>query len=242
MKKLITTAKTTEVDFVSDQVVLLYNQHPALAEDQFLKTIIDEITGYSVKITDSINRERLYSNMKAEDKQVEKDARALKTSVKGYASMPDEKLSVPAKEILKVIERYKFEMFNLTHAQQASKVEAFLMDLSAESVKANAALLPTVPESIAAVVASQKRFMDKKTDYQMKYAETKEMQTASELKEILLPLINTKLNTYLSSAVMMTPEKYKPYVVAVENMIEEVNMNIRSRGKDNKDNNEDKPQ
>lgn len=228
MKKLNSSARTTEVDSVSDQIVLLYG-NSALADDTFLKGIVDEISVESDKITDAINCDRVYSDMEEVDVTVEKDARALKTIVKGYAAMPDEKLSAAAKEVLDVINKFNFKMFRLSLEQQSSNVEALLMDLDADNIKPQSALLPSVPETIEKLRQSQKNFVEKYNAYIKAYTSNADMLTASKIRRTLTSLINGKLNIYLSSAVMMNPDKYGTFVAEIEKAIEGVNQDVRMR-------------
>lgn len=241
MKKLSTSTKIAEVDFVSDKAVMLYKNNPALADDASLKSIIDETEVESDRITEAIKRDRVFSDMEEVDMQVEKDARTLKTIVKGYAAMPNEELSTAAKAVLAVIEKFKYSMFKLPLAQQAPNVEAMLMDLSAQPIAAHTNVLPTVPETLEKLRQSQKNFMDKNAAYLKAYAQDADMLSATELRKTLLRLINGKLLVYLSAAVMMNPEKYGTYVLELEKVIEDINQKVRQRT-DKKKKNEEEPQ
>lgn len=229
MKKLITTARTTEVDSVSDKAVLLFREAPALADDNSLKGIIDEISAVSDDITEAINRDQIYSDMEDVDAVVESDARTLKTILKGYAAMPDEELSAAAKVILDVVEKYNFKLFRESQDIQSSHVEALLMDLSADNIKEQAAVLPTIPETIEKLSQSQKNFRAKNAEFLKLYADNKDALSATKLKAQLLSLINGKLNIYLTSAAMLNPEKYGNYVGEMDKAIETVNQNVKSR-------------
>lgn len=148
MKKLSTSAKTTEVDFVSDNVVMFYNQHAALADDAFLKSIIGEITDESDKITEAIKTDRVLSEMEGVDALVGNNLRALKNIVKGYAAMPDEVMSASGKVVLQVINKFKLALLQKSYLEQSSNIDAMLMDLSADMLKAHIARLPMVDVAI----------------------------------------------------------------------------------------------
>ncbi len=229
MKKLVTAAKISEVDSVSDKSVLLYNDDPQLQDDAHLKSIIGEVSEVSDQITEAVKRNQVVSNMEEVDMQVESDARTLKTITKGYAAMPDEKISAAAKIVMAVIDKFNYSMFKLPMDQQAPTVDAMIMDLSAEEVKANMALLPTVPDVFAKFIQSQTNFKNKNKEYLQAYADDKDMLSASDLRKQLLQLINGKLVVYLTSAVMMNPEKYRSYVTELEKAIEDVNTQVRLR-------------
>ena len=229
MKKVSTSAKISEVDSVSDKSILLYNDDPQLQDDANLKSIIDEVSEVSDQITESVKRDRVVSDMEEVDMQVEQDARTLKTIVKGYAAMPDEKFATAAKAVLTVIEKFNFNLFKLSMDQQAPTVDALIMDLSAQDMKENMTLLPTVPEVFAKFVQSQTNFKNKNKEYLQAYADDKDMLSASDLRKQLLQLINGKLVVYLTSAVMMNPEKYRSYVTELEKAIEDVNTQVRIR-------------
>lgn len=240
MKKLSTSAKTTEVDFVSDNAVTFYNQDPALAEDTFLKQLIDKISFESDNITEAIKRDHVLSEMEDVDAVVGKNLRALKTIVKGYAAMPDETLSTSGKALLQVINKFKLALLQKSYGEQSSNIEALLMDLSAEALKVHIANLPQVGNVIENLRTSQALFMEKNTAYAKAYAENSQLLTATELKKTLLSLINGKLIVYLTSAVMMDPDKYGPYVASLEKVIDDTNQNISQRmGSANKENNKE---
>lgn len=243
MKKLSTSAKTTEVDFVSDNVVMFYNQHAALADDAFLKSIIGEITDESDKITEAIKTDRVLSEMEGVDALVGNNLRALKNIVKGYAAMPDEVMSASGKVVLQVINKFKLALLQKSYPEQSSNIDAMLMDLSADMLKAHIARLPMVDVAIGNLSASQANFKGKYTAYTKAYADNSQLLTATELKKTLLSLVNGKLIVYLTSAVMMDPGKYGSYVAALEKVIEDTNQNISQRaGSTNKGNNEENPQ
>ena len=61
MKKLMTNARTTEVDDTSDRLLVLYNDEPALAEEAFLKPLFGEMQTLSDQITEAIKRDRILS-------------------------------------------------------------------------------------------------------------------------------------------------------------------------------------
>lgn len=101
--------------------------------------------------------------------------------------------------------------------------------MSAPDIKAQADLLPGVPETIEKLRQSQEAFTEKNAAYKKAYAENAETPSASEIRRTLMALINGKLNIYLSAAVMMNPDKYGTYVTAVEKAIEEINQKVKQR-------------
>ena len=212
-----------------------------MQDDAHLKSIIGEVSQVSDQVTEAVKRNQVVSDMEEVDMQVESDARTLKTIVKGYAVMPDEKISTSAKIVMAVIDKFNYNMIKLSMDQQPPTVDAMIMDLSAEDVKANIALLPTVPDVFAKLVQSQTNFKNKNKEYLQAYASDKDMLSASDLRKQLLQLINGKLLVYLTSAVMMNPEKYRSYVVELEKAIEDVNLQVRMRADRKKKRGEDKP-
>ena len=77
MKKLNYSARTTEVDDVSDRLIAVYDAHPALAADPFLAATFGEIRTQSHGITEAIKRDRALSELDSADALRDDRVRAL---------------------------------------------------------------------------------------------------------------------------------------------------------------------
>lgn len=230
MNKLMTNARTTEVDETSDRLLVLYNEEPALAEEPFLKPTFSEMKTLSDDITEAIKRDRVLSEMEDADAEVETKVRALNAVLKGYSAMPMEQYSTAGEALYDVMAKYKLKILRLNYAEQSSNIEAMLMDYSAPELKPHIDALPGVSEAIANVRDAQTNFTAKRVAYDKAIALNAAKVSASDLKKPLLELINSRLIPYLVAVKMADPDKYTHFADAVAQAIETTNATIRRRG------------
>ena len=229
MNRLLTTARTAEVDDTSDRLLVLYKNETALAEDTFLKPLFDEMQVFSDEITEAIKRDRVFSEMEDADNEVETRVRALNAVLKGYHAMPLAPYREAGKALHAVKDKYKLKILRLNYAEQSSNIEALLMDLSAPALKPHIDALPGVAEAIANVRSAQTDFTAKRVAYQKALALNVDGDSAYKLKKPLLELINVKLIPYLVAMKMVEPAKYTHFADAVDQIISDTNATIRRR-------------
>ncbi len=229
MNKLITTARTTEVDDTSDRLLVLYNDEPALADEPFLKPLFGKMKTQSDQITEAIKRDRILSEMEDADAEVEARVRALNAILKGYSAMPMEEYSTAGKALYAVMRKYKLKILGLSYGEQSSNIEAMLMDLLAPELKPHIDVLAGVPEAIANVRTAQTGFTDKRVAYEKAVALKTGGASATELKKPLLELINSGLIPYLTAVRNGNPDMYAHFADAVAQVIDDTNAVIRRR-------------
>ena len=230
MKKLMTNARTTEVDDTSDRLLVLYNDEPALAEEAFLKPLFGEMQTLSDQITEAIKRDRILSELEDADAEVETAVRALNAILKGYSVMPMPTYSEAGKVLYAVMRKYKLEILNMSYADQSSNTEAMLMDLSAPELEPHTVDLPGVSQAIGNVRAAQTNFTAKRVAWEKAVGVKSAGASASELRKPLLTLINAQLVPYLSAVKKGNPDTYAHFADAVAQVIENTNAVIRRRG------------
>ena len=92
MNKVISKARVTEVDSLSDALVRLYKVDSGIAEDAFLKTVMAEVETLSAQLTTSIRQDKVLSSLEEADGVRDEAVNALGTLLDGYAAIP-----IPAK-------------------------------------------------------------------------------------------------------------------------------------------------
>ena len=88
MKKLDARARTTEVDDVSDRLLVLFRKETALQEEAFLKSTFAEIETLSEQITEAIKRDVSLSKLEDADLRRDNSVRSLSNALVGYRSLP----------------------------------------------------------------------------------------------------------------------------------------------------------
>lgn len=233
MKKLDVRVRITEVDDVSDRLLIIYKAETSLKTDQFLKTVFAEIEELSVKITEAIKKDVVLSKLEDADLRRDNAVRMLHNVLLGYQSMPVPALKQHGEKLYKVFSKYGVSIIRESYATESSLIEALLQDLSAADLSESIAALSGVTESIANLRAEQTAFTQLRVGYEKAIVEQHNTPSASKLKKPLVELINVKLIGYLTAMKMVDAPKYEAFATAIGQVIENMNVNIRKRGKEN---------
>lgn len=231
MKKLIHTARTTEVDDTSDRLIALFNNETALKDDTFLKPLFSEMLDLSVQITEAIRRDRTFSELEDADAERDDTLRAVSGVLTGYLAMPLPLYSQPATRLYEVFRKYGVSIAKENYAVESSLIESLLTDFSAADLQADIAALPGLTETIAALRAAQTNFTVKRVAYESAIATEGSAAVATELKKSLITLINTRLVPYLSTMKMVDPTRYGHFADTAAQMIADTNGAILVRSK-----------
>lgn len=228
MKKLMTAARTTEIDELSDTLVLLYQKESGLQKESYLAPLFASMTTVSAQITDAIRKDKAFSDL--EDADALRDAAAMKIYriLEGYAAIDEAELNEPARRVLKVVEKFT-GLTRKPYNEETSLIEALLSDLSTPENEQDINELRGVPAAITALRTAQDDFMVKRVQYNTTASEKKYEDTASQLKKLLLSLMNDKLLPYLTLMKKEDAEKYGHFAEAVENAVNAANVKIKSR-------------
>ncbi len=229
MKKLNYSARTTEVDDVSDRLIGVYDAQPTLATDLFLATTFGEIRTQSHDITEAIKRDRALSELDAADALRDDRVRDLRYIIRGYRALPLPAQSKAAAALWPIFEKYGTKITLENYASESSLIESLLLDLSTAEARLHIDALAGMPEAIAALRAAQTDFTAKRIAYETHLAHGAGGPNASEIRKTLLELINSRLLTYIDTMVMVDSAKYASFAAVVEKVIDDMNAVIARR-------------
>ncbi|GIM48986.1 DUF6261 family protein [Capnocytophaga stomatis] len=229
MNKLNTSIRTTEIDDVSDLLLVLYRKETALQEEAFLKSTFAEIETLSQQITEAIKRDIAFS--KQEDADLRRDdlVRSLNTALLGYCALPIAQLKENGEKIYAVFSKYGVKITKEAYAIESSLIESLLQDLSAPELEPAIASLTGVGEIISQLRTAQTSFTQIRTEYEKAVSEQKDAPSASSLKKPLLNAINGKLIPYLIAMKIANPAQYSSLANAIAQAIEATNTAIKRR-------------
>ena len=231
MNRIRITARITEVDDASDQLITLYEQSAAVKGDGLLKTIFAEMKSLSDRITEAICRDKAESELESADALRDDEVRRLSSVINGYASMHVEALAKNGATLKRVFDKYGVKIVNESYASESSLIESLLGDLADEEVGGCVAALQGVPEAVAALRAAQDAFNNARLAYDSAKAQDRSTASATEIKRLLLACINQKLVAYLNVVRMSDAATYGEFAGLVEEEIERVNAAVASRTK-----------
>ena len=232
MEKLTVSARITEVDDASNQLVKVYEQTPAVQNDALLKAIFDEMKSLSEQITEAILRDKVKSELEEADNVRDEKVRSLFKVVCGYAAMPMEGIAKSGIALKRVIDKYGVRIVNESYANESSLIESLLQDLAVDELKDDIASLSGVSEAIEALRSAQDVFDNARLSYYnaMSVEETSKV-SATGIKKPLLYCINNKLVDYLNIVASLNEGLYGEFAGLIAEEIEKANAAIALRFK-----------
>ncbi|MGL4364774.1 MAG: DUF6261 family protein [Bacteroidales bacterium] len=231
MKKLKVRSRTSEVDAISDRIVLLYKQKDYA--DAYLSNIMQSIESLSAQITTAIKRSKTLSELEDLDAIRDDHTRALSRIIEGYANFPEGEFKQIGIQLKTIFSKYSLSIVNVTYDSQSAYTESLLEDLS--KISTETAKLAGITETIMQLTAANQDFVNKRVEYQKETAAQSKEINASEVKLQLINAIN-ELGTYLEPMSKANPSMYAEFADALEKMIDDQNkvLAIRKTRNENK--------
>lgn len=229
MRKLDARARTTEVDDVSDRLLVLYRKETKLQTDTFLKEVFAEIETLSAQITEAIKRDLVFSKLEDADLQRDHIVRSLHNVLVGYRSMSVASLKEHGEKLYAVFSKYGVKITKESYATESSLIESLLQDLSAADLQSAIGGLSGVSELITELRTAQTAFNELRAEYEKALSVQKTGMSASALKKPLLEAINAKLITYLAAMRIAKAADYEAFAKAISQTIEMTNTAIKRR-------------
>ncbi|MFK8273321.1 DUF6261 family protein [Capnocytophaga canimorsus] len=240
MKKLDARVRTTEIDDVSDLLLVLYRKETALQEEAFLKSTFAEIETFSHEITEAIKRDVSLSKQEEADLRRDNLVRSLNAALLGYCALPIPQLKENGEKLFAVFSKYGVKITKEAYAVESSLIESLLKDLSAPELESAIASLQGIKEIISQLRNEQTAFTELRAEYEKSISEQKNTPSASSLKKPLLEAINGKLIPYLIAMKIANPKQYSSLANAVEQVIDTTNTTIKRRNNQGKGDSETK--
>ncbi|MGL4908614.1 MAG: DUF6261 family protein, partial [Bacteroidales bacterium] len=178
MRKLQLRSRTSEVDAISDRIVLLYKQKDYA--DAYLSNIMQSIESLSAQITTAIKRSKTLSELEDLDAIRDDHTRALSRIIEGYANFPEGEFKQIGIQLKTIFSKYSLSIVNVTYDSQSAYTESLLEDLS--KISTETAKLAGITETIMQLTAANQDFVNKRVEYQKETAAQSKEINASEVK------------------------------------------------------------
>lgn len=231
MKKLLTTARITEVGDTAHRLVSLYKSTATLKDEAFLKPLFVEMEEKTNALTEAVKRDAVISQLENADAKRDGAIRVLDRLLKGYKTIPLDTLKAYGVQLSAVFKKYGMKMTVENYSSQSNLIDSLLQDLSDSDKAAAIAALPGIAEAIDNIKTAQEEFTKIRANYDKELAQKGSKETATSLRKPLLELINNKLLTYLAAMKIANPTKYKVFSEDVAVIITSVNETIKARKK-----------
>lgn len=238
MNKLHSHTRTTEIDDVSDRLLVLFKKETNLHEEEFLKPTFAEIETLSAQITEAIKRDVALSKLEDADLRRDNLIRSLNTALLGYRALPVAPLKENAEKLYDVFSKYGVKITKETYAVESSLIESLLKDFSSPEMQQAIAALTGIEEIVSGLRNEQTAFTELRATYEKAMSEQRNSPSASAVKKLLLEVINGKLIPYLIAMKIAKPTQYGSLANAVAQTIDDTNSAIKRRTSQGKKSNE----
>ena len=230
LNKLLTNARTTEVDSVSGRIITEYNKSDWSA-DAHLTGVFNSLKPASVKLNIAINRIKTESDLEEKDEQRDNKVRAVNYLVMGFIHHPDAAISSAAKKVNAVFEHYGLDIVNDSYATESSLIESLLKDFAESDLQTAIAALPGLSQIIDELKTSQAAFENAQLLFEKEKAKEGNEENATAIKKEVLSIINEKLIVYLNAMVQVNGAKYGEFAGTVGQIIYDMNVIVKKRKK-----------
>jgi hypothetical protein len=230
LNKLLTNAKTTEVDAVSSRIVT-ESKKSDWSADAYLTGIFGLLEPASKKLNIAVNRIKAESDLEEKDEQRDNKVRAVYYLVLGFMHHPDTVIMTAAQKVDAVFEHYGLGITNQSFATESSLIESLLKDFTQAELQAAIAALPGLSQIVNELRTAQTSFEEALLLFEKEKAKEGNEETASVIKKEVLSIINDKLIVYLQAMVQVNQQKYGEFGGTVAQVINDINVQIKKRRK-----------
>jgi len=188
----------------------------------------------SEDLTKAIKQDRIENNLAKIDQERIQQIRNLFNIVNGYCSMASENITIPARRLKRILDKYGRSIIFENYDEKSASIESLLMDLNNDSVRNDINQLNCLNDCIQKLRTLENSFKATSIDVTKNKAILKQRKSASMLKIELMETINSLLMTHLRNAVKCEPAKYSNLYNTINLLIEHTNSIIKRRTNDDK--------
>lgn len=236
MKKINNNVKIGEIDGLSERIILLYKQYEnQFQDDNFLRGTITEMRILSDKITESLMFSKTESQLAEADEIRDKAVRDLFELVCGLRAVRIEPISVAAKRVYKICNKYGMAMIRKNYDIESAQIDSLLNELSTEESRNDINQMQFVAAVVEDIRQAEDKFKRAVIAYDNSVTQDKKVEPATKIKRQLLDLINNRLMKYLSTMEMLNNGKYLAFNDEVERAIERTNNEVKAHSKNDED-------
>jgi hypothetical protein len=228
ISKLIVTCRTTEASAALDGIIQVYQQSD-WTSDAHLTGIFNRLAPGAQRLTVEINRIKTESALQLNDEIRDEKFRAVYYLVTGYTYHPSRSISDAAKKVSAVVEHYGLKVIVENYGAESSLIKSMQSDLSTVEMQTAIGMLSGVSELLSALNDAQSAFDAAYVVYEQAKAVEGTSETAYEIKNELVKIINNELVGYLHTMEQVDSAKYGLLAATAAQIIIDTNTLIKRR-------------
>lgn len=236
--KLIRNVRTAELNGIISIIIKAYLNAIAklmLTADNVLKQIFDELTELNRQLAIALEKERLYSNLKAFDTQRDNAFRSFHSLIKGFLSLTDHAIYPAVQRVFAILDKYGVASTNQAYDTQTGLFNSLMEELAAEETQNAISAITYASEKHEALVEAHQNFINEYAAYRAKVNESKSQKSASDLVPEVLDVLNNKLVGYLRTMSNVDADTYGSFTDEIALTINQANQTIKERAAKNEE-------
>ncbi len=230
LKKLLTTARTTEADTVSSGIITEFEKND-WSWDAHLTGIFGLLKSENIQLSKAIKRMKAESDLEEKDEQRDNKVRAINYIVIGFIHHSDSAISSAAEKVNTVFEHYGIDIIYESYASETSLIKSLLTDFAVPDIQTAITALPGLSQMVVDLRTAQTAFEAAQLLFQNEKAAEGSEENATELKKKVISVINDKLVVYLNAMIQVNEAKYGAFSGTVAQIINDMNEIVKKRRK-----------
>lgn len=227
--RLLQGLKVAEVAGLAHTVCGIYESRSTeLSADVYLRNVMTDLRGLSDRILDALRNNRLISSLETFDAHRMRCVSALVNLKKGYDKLPNEYIQSHWTALKPVFETYLSAIQAGNYQSKTALIQSLLLRLSAGDLTVHLDELDTMKTAVDQLRDAESSFETKLLEYQQRILEDK-TESATDLKEEIVELINQKLVVHLEAKCNEDAATYGPFAKLVDAQIRAENAKLRRR-------------
>jgi len=228
--KLISKSRTTEVNTVSDNLLMAYKKQ-VWENDAYLVSTFSKLQTESDLLRTAINRSKAESILDTKDVIRDEKVKALNYLLLGSIHHPSAIIKSSGEKLSAEFTKYGLKMIHESYAIESSLIESLLQDFSAQELKADIKAISGCAEVIAELRAAQDDFKTANFTWEEEKAKDGLTESATKIKKEVLSIINDKIVVYLKAMELANQEVYGELAQTISQIIGGMNEAVKRRAK-----------
>jgi len=228
--KLISKSRTTEVNTVSDNLIMAYKKQ-VWENDAYLVSTFGKLQTESDLLRTAINRSRAESILDTKDVIRDEKVKALNYLLLGSIHHPSAIIKSSGEKLSAEFTKYGLKMIHESYAIESSLIESLLQDFSAPELKPDIKAISGCAEVIDELRAAQDDFKTANFTWEEEKAKDGLTESATKIKKEVLSIINDKIVVYLKAMELANQEVYGELAQTISQIIGGMNEAVKRRAK-----------
>ncbi len=225
---LLTTARMKEVGETVQNILKAYD-NCALCKDANLQRIIDLLAQKNNQLIAAFEKCKAHSALEKCDEERNKAFKNLYYYLKACTLSPMGIDRTIAESIFPLFEKHGICIDKLAYEEQNSQTKHLCKELECQDLMARTKRNAQLDDMLESLKKAQANFLKVHNNYSSQIKLSAKEQSAKELKNSVLEIINEQLVMYMRAMEKTFPETHAAFATKLANEIDKTNQNIKNR-------------